>query len=243
MPTQNTEPSYDLEAWAAATDLGRRLFNYNYRMTGSEIRGWELVNTVAMEHEPGLTEMIYIWQRKGSDGKALIRVGISETGDWRRAQAQLHGDLVHSMRPDVPRSKGKLAKIGDVSFAAKPPDAGEVASLVFCRGNMTVSVASAGEEYIDVAKVARRIDRDFSEPPGKKDLEAERALDRSPKKLKVKKLERVGLIDRLPEPGIRSGWLKIIVPDGEIAREGDELVYRAPAGGSKMVRQFVVHQE
>ena len=55
MATPIPEPRYDLDAWAAATDLGRRLFNYNYRMTGREIRGFELVNTVDMQREPGLT--------------------------------------------------------------------------------------------------------------------------------------------------------------------------------------------
>lgn len=243
MATPTTELRYDTEAWAATTELGRRVFNYNYRMTGSEIRGWELVNTADMEHEPGLIERIYIWERKGSDGNALIRVGITETNEWRRAQAQLQTQLVHSMRPDIPRGKGRLAKIGDVSFVGQPPDADTVATLVFTRGNVTVSVASVGKELVDVTSVARSIDRNFSEPPVKKELEAKRALDRSPGPVTVKKLERVQLIERLPEPVTRSGWLKVIVPDGEIAREGDELVYMPPKAGSKRVLQYVVIQE
>ena len=128
MATLTPEPHYDLDDWEAATDLGRRLFNYNYRMTGREIRGFELVNTVDMQPGPGLTERVYVWEKKGSAGKQLIRIGITETDQWRRAQAELQAQLVHSMRPTIPRAKGKLARLGDVSYAAGPEDADTVAT-------------------------------------------------------------------------------------------------------------------
>jgi hypothetical protein len=89
------------------------------------------------------------------------------------------------------------------------------------------AAAIAGIEAVDVAAIAKRLDRDLSEPPKPQDLEADPALDRSPKPMKVDKQERARLMERLPEPVLRNGWLKVIVPDGEIAREGDELVYRS----------------
>ena len=78
MATPTTNPQYDLDAWAEQTELGRRVFNYNYRMTGSEIRGWELVNTVDMASESGLTARVYLWEKKGSEGRQVIRIG------WQR---------------------------------------------------------------------------------------------------------------------------------------------------------------
>lgn len=237
------DPNYDLDAWAAATDFGRRVFNYNYRMTGSEIRGWELVNTVEQPSEPGLTERIYIWEKKGSAGRQLIRIAITETGEWRRAHGQLQAQLVQSMRPDIPQSAGKLAQLGDVSYAAGPPDAGMVAAIQFVRGNLSISVASAGDEMVDVAAVAKSLDLAFGEPPTPKDLQEARALDRSPEALTVTKDAPTLLKDALPAPVLRNGWLKLIVPDGEIAREGDALVYRPDSDGAKSIREFVVVQE
>ena len=63
------EPQYDVEQWAAETTLGRHIFNYNYRMTGSELRGWELLKTVSMQIEPGITEQVYMWQKKGREAR------------------------------------------------------------------------------------------------------------------------------------------------------------------------------
>jgi hypothetical protein len=243
MATPTPEPRYNLDEWAAATDLGRRVFNYNYTMTGTELPGWELVKTVDMAHEQGLTERLYIWEKKGSDGRQLIRVGITETYEWRRAQAQLQTQLVYSMRPDIPRGKGKIAKIGDVSYAAQPEDAKSVASVLFTRGNLSVSINSVGEEVADVSVVASKLDRTFTEPPAKKDLQKERAEDRSPKPIKLKKNERKRLLEALPERVPRSGWFKIIVPDGEVIREDDSLVYVSAKAGSKAVAEFVVMQE
>jgi hypothetical protein len=244
MATPTSRPPYDRDAWAAATDLGRRVFNYNYRMTGSEIRGWELVNTVEPPtDEPGLTERIYLWEKKGSAGRQLIRIAITETGAWRRAQGQLQAQLVQSMRPDIARGAGKLARLGDVSYAAGLPDAGLVAAIQFVRGNLSISVASVGDEPVDVAAVAKSLDLAFSALPNAKDLQEARALDRSAEPLTVAKDAPTLLKDALPAPVLRNGWLKVIVPDGEIAREGDALVYRPDSDGAKRIRQFVVVQE
>jgi hypothetical protein len=209
-------------------------------MAGTEIRGWELVNTVDTEPEPGLTERIYVWEKKGSAGRQLIRIAITEAAEWRRAQAQLQSQLGFSMRPGIPRAKGRLAKVGDVSFAAAVENSRTLGAVYFVRGNLAVTVASAGEEPVDVAAVAARLDRDFSEPPTKRDLAEERAVDRSRERLEVRKLEPTRLAERLPTPVLRGGWLKVIVPDGEIAREGDELIYRSPEEGPKRIQEFVI---
>lgn len=239
-PTPNLRTN--LDAWAAETDLGRRVFNYNYRMTGNEIRGYELVNTVDMQSAPDLTERVYMWEKKGSEGKQLIRIGIAEAAEWRRAQAQLQSQLVQSMRPDIPRGKGKLAKLGDISFAAGD-DLAAVAAVSFVRGNLTVTVDSAGSDPVDVAAVATSLDRLFSAPPKPQELARARAVDRSLAPLEIAKSESVVLPERLPAPVLLNGWLKVIVPDGEIARDGDTLVYRAATAGTKRIEQFVVIQD
>lgn len=243
MATPSTHPRYDLDAWAEKTDLGRRVFNYNYRMTGNEIRGWALVNTADMASEPGLNERVYMWEKKGSEGRQVMRIAIAEADAWRRAQADLQNRLVYSMRRDIPGGKGKLAKVGDVRFTAAPEDSETVAATYFVRGNLSISIASVGTDPTDVSAVAANLDRTFSEPPKQRELDDKRAEERSPKPLKVQQQECVQLLEHLPEPLLRNGWLKVIAPDGEVVREGDELVYRSPKGGTKKIKEFVVIQK
>jgi hypothetical protein len=249
MAPQGTATHYDLAAWADATELGRRVFNYNYRLTGDELRGWELVNAVETTPEADVVERNYLWRKKGSDGDAeLIRVTLTETADWRRAQTQLQGQLLHTMRPDLPAGKGKLARIGDVRFAVGPADAGPeaagaITAVQFVRGNVAVVVASAGSEPVDVTAIARRLDQDFSTPPKPKDLEAERALDRSPAAMALSAGEEATAITALPAPVARSGWVKVFAPDGELTRDGDRILYRPAEGGSKQLQEFLILQQ
>jgi hypothetical protein len=234
--------AYKMEEWAASTTVGRRIFNYNYRMTDTTLKGWELVNVVEAENEPGLTEKIYIWEKTGSKGKTLVRVGISEHNDWRLAQAQLQRHLMNSMRQNIPRGSGKLAKIGDVIFAGQPRDAKVVAATFFTRGNVTVTVSSVGETVIDISDIVRMLDRALNETPSKQEIEKGLAEELAPRSFKAMKGETVKIIDKLPEPVARSGWIKIITPDGELRREDDSVVYISPQAGEKKVEQYRIVQ-
>ena len=89
--------------WAAETTIGRHICNSNYRMVGNEFRGWKLVKTVIMHKAPELTEKIYMWQKKGSEGHQLARISVAELPDWQSAQTQLDEALRHRMRSDIPR--------------------------------------------------------------------------------------------------------------------------------------------
>jgi hypothetical protein len=212
-------------------------------MTGHEIRGWELVNTVDRQPASGLTERVYLWEKKGSAGKQLIRIGITETSEWRSAQAQLQSELGHSMRSDIPHGKGKLAKVGDVNFAAASTAAAEIAAVFFTRGNLTVTVASAGSETVDVTAVAASLDRLFSIVPTSDERAETPAIVRSLRPPPAEKGQAIELSERLPEPTLRNGWLKVVVPDGEIAREGERLIYRAATDGMKQIQQVVIMQD
>lgn len=231
-----------MEEWAANTTVGRHIFNYNYRMTDTTLRDWELVNVVEAENEPGLTEKIYIWEKTGSRGKTLVRIGISEHNDWRLAQAQLQSHLMHSTRPNIPREFGKLAEIGDVIFACQPRDAKVVAAAFFTRGNVTVTVSSVGETVIDISNIVSMLDRALSETPSTQEIKKGLAEELAPRSFEAMKGETVKVIDKLPEPVARSGWIKIIAPDGELRREEDSVVYVSSQAGEKKVGQYwIVH--
>jgi hypothetical protein len=229
---------YNIEQWAAATTSGRHVFNYNFRMTGNEIRGWELTKIATMEDESGFPEAVYLWQKKGSEGRELIRVGIVETDYWRNAQNQLLDRLHHSMRPAIPQGTGKLARLGDVCFVGKEQDADATVAAFFSRGNLSIAVSSVGEKPVDVSVVAKSLDKMLGEPPASEDVKRGLVEAETPSMVEVAANESVRLIERLPEKVVRSGWLKIITQDGELKRDGDVLIYVSAEGGAKSILRY-----
>jgi hypothetical protein len=227
---------YDIEEWARTTTLGRRIFNYNYRMRGNELRGWELVKQTTMQDGPQVGERVYVWQRKGSEGEEVIRISIAELHHWRLALEQLRAQLSHSMRRDIARGEGRAAA-GDIGFAADAPKSGIVAAVTFTRGNVCVSIASVGSQEVDVRPVARSLDAAFVELPQKKALR-DRSQTVKRRAVAVKARRSTPLFERLSDAVPGGGWLKVVAPDGELSREGDALVYVSPDAGRKQVGIF-----
>jgi hypothetical protein len=235
------ETPYDVKAWAAETTSGRQVFNYNYRLFGRELRGWELLKAVPMQEGRGVTEKVYLWHPKADGERDMIRISIAEHDHWRSAQKRLHQELSHSMRPDIPRGTGKLGELGDVNYVGRDPQSDVPAAITFSRGNVCVSVSSVGERNVDVSDIAASLDRALSKPPAKADLAKGRVRVRAPKTAIVKAGEPYVVIENLQETARRGEWLKIIVPVGELTRKGDALVYVSPQSGQQQIRIYAVH--
>jgi hypothetical protein len=228
------ETPYDIEQWATQITHGRHVFNYNYRMLGSEQKGWELLKVVTMEAGPGVEDKVYLWVNKDDPKREMARVSIAELYHWRLALKRLHEHLSNCMRPSIPRGTGKLAKLGDVAFVARDPQLDLPAAIFFTRGNVCVSVSSVGERNVDVSGVTARLDRALSKPPTKAEVEKGRVKARPPKAATVKAGEAQVLIKNLKDAA-RGGWLKVIAPDGQLGREGDALIYESSQGGKKRI--------
>jgi hypothetical protein len=226
---------YDKSAWEHETDLGRRLYIYNYAMKGNELTGWELIKVVVAQLDANHTEKIFLWQRKKSKDEELIQVAVVESGYWRHAQHQLLNQLQHCMRPNIPRGSGQTAIVGDVQYVAEAQGTKEIAAIYFTRGNLQITVRSSGKKPVDVAALAKKIDGFFTKAPTK-DLQRKKLVKAvQPNTIKAKKAKPMVLIDRLPEPVARSGWLRVTVPEGEIRRDGDVLLFEAGKDGAKSV--------
>ena len=234
---------YSLEEWATGTKRGRQVFNYGYRLSGSEFNGWKLLKVVTMREDRDVTEKAYVWESTSNPKHEMVRVDITERHNWRLAQESLHEHLMHSMRPDIPRGTKKLAKLGDVVFVGREPQTDIPGAISFARGNVCVSVSSAGEKSIDVSDIAARLDRALSDPPAKREVEKGKVRALPPKTVTVKANEPYILIKNLPETVTRRGLLKIIVPDGELSRKGGALVYVSAQGGKKRVGAFAVSRD
>ena len=231
---------YNVDEWAAETTRGRQVFNYNYRMLGTEVKGWKLLKVVTLQEGHDVTEKAYIWQSEGDPENEMIRVDITERHNWRQAQESLQGHLMECMRSDVPRGTKKLAQLGDVIFVSREPHTDVAAAISFTRGHVCVSVSSVGKRNVDVSEIAARLDGALSGPPAKSVVETGRVRALTPKMATVKANEAYVLIKNLPKSAPRGRWLKIIVPDGELSRKGDALIYVSAQGGRKPVGTFAV---
>lgn len=226
---------YDVKEWAARTTRGRQVYNHNYRMQGTELKGWKLLKVVTMQEGRDITEKAYMWQSKNDPEHEMLRVDITERHSWKQAQESLHGHLMECMRPDIPAGTKHLAQLGDVVFAGRTADTDLPAAVSFTRGNVFVSVSSAGEKHVDVSATAALIDSALSESPAPKEVEKGKVRALTPKALTVEARKSSVLIDNLQKTALREKWVKIIVPDGELGRKGDTLTYTPAAGGRKEV--------
>jgi hypothetical protein len=231
---------YDVKEWAARTTRGRQVYNHNYRMLGTELKGWKLLKVVTMQEGSDITEKAYLWQSKTDPEHEMIRVDITERHSWKQAQESLHGHLMESMRPDIPAGTKHLAQLGDVVFAGRSAEADVPAAVTFTRGNVLVSVSSAGEKHVDVSDAAALIDSALSESPAPKEVEKGNVRVLTPKSVTAEAKKASVLIDNLQKTSLREKWVKIIVPDGELGRKGDTLTYTPAAGGKKEVGTFVI---
>jgi hypothetical protein len=233
---------YDPTSWAAETSLGRRVFNFNFRLSGDEMRGWELVNLTDADLESGAREHIYVYRQSKAPQEVLLRVDIIELDNWRSAQQRLHTTLLHCMRPEIPRAKGRLSRTGDICYMGDQADAGLATSAFFTRGNLFVSVTSVGDVLADVVSLAKKLDSMLSEVP--KDTGSSRAsagkLSPDVQLKDVKEGEPVAVIDSLADVAADGGWIKVIAPDGELRRDEDRLVYLPEKGGKKKVGRYVL---
>jgi hypothetical protein len=228
------QSTYDQNAWEQDTKLGRRLYIHNFGLKGTEFAGWELVKTSLGETSEEMSEKTYIFKHKKSKDEVLVQVRVVESSYWRNALSHLNEQLMQCMRPDIPRGKAKMAKIGDVQHVGETPNK-ETAAIFFTRGNLQISVSSVGMKPVDVTAFARSLDNRLTKPPTKSEEDKALATRKKPLKIKAKKRAMTVLIDALDEPVPRSGWTKVLVADGEVRKEGETLFLVDDRGGDRTV--------
>ena len=228
------ESKYDQKAWEHETTLGRRLYIHNFGMNGKEFAGWELVKTSVANHSSDGSEKVYIWKRKARKLEELVQIRVIESSYWRNALQYHHDQLMHSMRPDIPRGKGKTASIGDIQHVGQTPT-NETTAMIFTRGNLQISFSSVGLNPVDVTTLAKALDNKCTKPPTKTDEKKMVIKRQKPLKVKAKKKEMTVLIDTLPDPTPKSGWTRVLATDGEIRKEGDTLYIVEEKGGDRAV--------
>jgi hypothetical protein len=236
--------AYNVQEWAAGIERGGQVFNYNYRMLGNELKDWQLIKVVTLQEGPDAIEKAYMWQSKADPEHEMVRVDITERHDWRQALESLHQHLMECMRTDIPRGTKDLARLGDIVFVSRDPEASLPGAVSFTRGNMLISVSSVGEKNIDVSDFAAKLDSALNDPPANREMASGKVRALSPTaKPTLKANEAHVLIDELPKAASGGEWLKIMVSDGELSRKGDALIYVPAQGGEKQVETFAISRD
>ena len=244
---------HDMGAWRVAAAGVPSVYIHNYRMLGAELKGWELVNVAEMADSPGAVEHVYLWARKGFEGKALLRVSISEFSDVGSALLGLQGVLANSMNPEVPPAPKALAPAAGVAFAARagatkgaPKGArGTKADLHAAwlqLGNLTLRIDSVGDDPADVAPLVKLLATRFTKPPTSAALAGAQASEIKPgaRARAAVAGEAAPLIENLAKHTQRGSWVQVLAPLGELRREGDAVVYAGPAAGRRAAHGFVI---
>ncbi len=244
---------HDMAAWRVAAAGAPALFIHHYRMRSAELKGWELVNVANMADAPGAIEHIYMWAKKGSEGKALLRVSISEFSDVGSALLGLQGVLANSMNPDIAPAPKALAPAAGVAFAARGGAAkgatkgakatkGDLHAAWLQLGNLSLRIDSVGDDAADVAPLVKLLATRFTNPPTDKALAGSQASEIQPAARARAAVagEATPLIESLAEHTQRGAWVQVLAPTGELRREGDAVVYSGPASGQRAARSFAV---
>jgi hypothetical protein len=236
------DTDYNIEEWAARTDKGRQVYNYNYHLAGKEFKGWALIRTVVLGEAKEMTGKAYILENLSNPRQEMLRIDIIERHDWRQAQVSLLNNLLESMRPNIPNGTKELAKIGDVNYVGLMPESDIPIAFSFTRGNIFLSINSVGDKSVDVSVIAHDLDEALATVPAKnKNKDRVRLL--TPNEVSVKAQKPFVLIKNLRKIATPGIWLKIIVPDGELTRKGDDLQYVSAQEGKKQVNIFAINPE
>jgi hypothetical protein len=186
-----------------------------------------------MPHEPGVEEILYIWELKKAGKGERVRVSVIESGYWRHSHQQLLKQLDQCMRPDMPFGKGKSAGIGDVQYVAQNQDDSQTTAVFFTRGNLRISVQSVGKHPVDVTSLAKRLDGRLVKPPGKGEEKRGAVSAMESVEINMASAETATLLEALPAATLSSGMTRIIVDEGELKREGDTLYCISAKAGAK----------
>jgi hypothetical protein len=95
-----------------------------------------------------------------------------------------------------------------------------------------------GSVLIDVSGIASIVDRMLTEPPGRTPSLRKYAKQLPPRTVQTRGKEGSPLFKELSSAG--DAWLKVVVPDGELRRSGEAIVYVAAQPGKKIVQIFSV---
>ena len=225
---------YNIEKWAEETVLGRRVFNYNFRLTATEFKGWALIKTIALSTDRDNMETAYFFENKKDPKREVVRVDITERFSWFQAQSALQNELNGSMRPDIPNGTKDLARLGDVSFVTRQPESDYPTAISFVRGNVLILINFVGEKKSDMAGIAVQIDDTLSKVPTAAQMKKGKIHRLKPQPSNKKINGVYDLIDLTKRVKSKT-WLQIIASDGELSRKGNVIIYKPETQGTNQV--------
>lgn len=218
--------------------IGGRVFNYNPRLNGRELSGWQLFRDAILDTARRPLTRAYFF-RSASDGLEELRVTISERSSWREAQQYLGDWMSSCMRQDLKASQGLLRDRSDVAMAAMAIDADFPAAAWFTSGNVFVAVNSIGSRNVDVSRPTVQLAKWLLAMPAQSSARKRKSGMES---IEVSAIdgERMVLIASLGQVCDDASSLRVTSPSGELARDGDSLLYTPSTSGKLRLRTSLI---
>lgn len=222
----------------ARSPAGARVFNHNLRLSGVELPGWKIFRSAITETGRHPSAHAYFWHRPDAGNREVIRVDIAESENWRVSLAHLASDLAQRMNPESIHVADGQAALGDLQFVYREQVTDIVAATLFSSGNLRVALSSVGETTVDVSGAAKLLDTLIGEPAAKG---AKRSASgkASSHTVEAKPGSPIVLVEDLFAGDFRAAWLKVVVPDGELHRDRNRLVYTPTEGGRKLIHTYL----
>lgn len=201
---EDLKHTFGFAAWRDDLPLHTNLFIWNYSLRGDELDGWkgQRVEKVTTSSLTSATQSFWRLAEGGQDARLSM-----ETYERESRAAAREFLLALIARLQVPKmlTNFRRGEIGDVAFST-PRDT----LILFCRGNLVVSLKNAGREQVSLADVAAALDNQLVSQPA---VEASNPLAAAAEVRLVK----------LPEYAVKAGGQ---VPLGLIAAENSPVWYK-----------------
>lgn len=232
------ETPKSIQETIARSPAGARVFNHNLRLSGDELPGWEIFRSAITETGRHPSAHAYFWRRRGGGDRQVIRVDIAESENWRVSLTQLASDLAQRMNPEPILAAEGTAMLGDLQFSYREQVTDIVAATLFNSGNLRVALSSVGETTVDVSPAATLLDSLIGDPAasGAKRTASGKASSRV---TEAKPGSPIVLVEDLFAGEFSAAWLKVVVPDGELQRDRNRLVYTPTEGGRKQIHTYL----
>ncbi len=212
---------FQFEDWPRPNATDIKFFFWRLVIGPQLLPGWQLVNLREESLKNDARYTMSVW--KPRDGNHLLRLDVYEERSRNAAEHRLLELLAASQSPNARRDdrvKYPLFQYDDYT------------TVVFSRGNLTFFVANAEREKISLKPLLADLEKLYTLGP-----------TQTPSAI-VPRLTP-GKINRLPARTALSFtleadyplpcWYRIETKLGEVHREGERLIYQAPAGVEKLV--------
>lgn len=237
---ENKNTVYDAEKWAKKTEVGKRLFVWNFFMRGEEVPGWTLLKTIPEQNHDDKRLLSYMWQDTADDQEVLIKIDIAQASSWSHAQQALWEMLGEYQTLELQEAASRKFEFGDVAYIGFGD---MIQSAIFTRANMIVRIRSVGAKDVSVINMAKKLDGLFVTKSQFSEKNVIPEIEKFSSDITVVKTNQSVPLDiKATDPLGRSLWYKFMTDHGEIFSEDQKISFLSKTQGQPEISLLAVNE-